>query len=703
MQTKMFSPGKLLAVLIVLLAHGPVLAANNPLNTIPANRFDLKTGEIKTEPCNEGGEDLYSIHNGNYLVFKNYDFDSGVAAFKARVAGAAPGDIEVRLDSQSGPLMGTCHFMGTGGAQNWEDACCGVDNSQAGTRDIYLIFHGDANDTPASLSSFVFLKSVVIDGTNVLVGSADRVDNDDDETESVKSWGMPEIGFADNFKNGSFTNWLSSGMLVAFDEDGENWVKSSGTNLCYAFTPDVYINKTDTGGEWRDMAEAALSADIIVDSKDARPGIGFMSRDGKQSVYAVLNLASNTIEAWRKLSDGSLAEIARHPKITNVADTKWTIQPGARYRLQVDWSPYSDGLICFLRDARGNDITSFRTVIDLPAARRPLLVCAGGDARFGNVRFDPTVDLWDFKWQWKKYPILTPDVCNPAVWKWTDGKYYMMWRKFGKDTYHGIASSTDGVHWTRITDKVLKCTGDMNVLVNPFGDGRVYITPGGANMPWWTSDGSHGFRQWTKTQMTVGDIFGNSRIQEFIDTKQHPQLKPVRFNGGDYRFIAFTENWSDAPQPHTVVLLSNTLTNWVLACPDPVIPPGTNFWGEKGNAVGSALVLPDGNILLADCSCTFDGYTGASEPSNVSVIVDGKQPWKVLKLGTLPNAPVSRESVWYQGPNFGTAFLYEPKNDTLFFYGGFHDYSIGMMRVQNFSQSWMFVKERQKAQLSSNN
>lgn len=144
------------------------------------------------------------------------------------------------------------------------------------------------------------------------------------------------------------------------------------------------------------------------------------------------------------------------------------------------------------------------------------------------------------------------------------------------------------------------------------------------------------------------------------------------------------------PKPHTVVLLSNTLTNWVLADPNPVIPPSDTFWGEKGSAIGSAIVLPDGNILLASCSCTFAGYTGAPEPSNVSAIVDGKEPWKVLKLGTLPDAPVSREHVWYEGPNFGTAFYYEPGNDTLYFYGGFHDYYIGMMRVQHFMQSKLF-------------
>jgi hypothetical protein len=226
--------------------------------------------------------------------------------------------------------------------------------------------------------------------------------------------------------------------------------------------------------------------------------------------------------------------------------------------------------------------------------------------------------------------------------------------------------------------------------VDPFDDGRVYITPGGEGLPWWSSDGTDNYTQWKNTGLTVGNIFGNSRIQEIIDTKKYHQMTPVVYEGADYRFIAFTEDWNRMPKPHTVVLLSNTLTNWVLASPNPVVPPQSNFWGEKGSAIGSAFVLPDGNILLADCACTFAGYTGAPEPSNVSAIVDGKHPWKVLKLGVLPDAPVSRENVWYEGPNFGTAYYYEPETDTLYFYGGFHDYRIGMMRVQNFSRSKLF-------------
>ena len=288
------------------------------------------------------------------------------------------------------------------------------------------------------------------------------------------------------------------------------------------------------------------------------------------------------------------------------------------------------------------------------------------------------------RWEWDKQPILEPDVCNPAVWRGPNGQIYMLWRKFGADTFHGIAKSDDGVHWTRVTDQAIRCTGDMTVLQDPFGDGQWYATPGGPNLPWWSCDGADDFQHWTQTDKTVGDIHGHNRIQEIIDTQRYPQLHPIRFNDHPYRFIAYCEDWVHAPQPHSVVLLSNTLTDWVQPSADPVVPPSADGWGEKGNAIGSAYPLPNGTILLSVCACTNAGYTGAPEPSNVTAIASGTEPWKLLRVSTLPITPVSRENVWYEGPNFGTAFFYDDKNDTLFLYGGFHDYRIGVQRVRHF-------------------
>ena len=665
-----------------------LLAANNPLSPIRADSYDSIHGGAGEEPAGDGGKHLTSFRDGDYVVFRGFDFDSGVAGFSARVAGPYEGTIEIRLDTPTGVLLGLCSFASTGGWKSWKYVSCQVDNSQAGIRDIYLVFHGKSPNALVNLQSFKFIKSLVAQTDKAVPNLAERIDVADNEVQSTNSWGMPEHGFTDDFQDGHLKNWTAAGMVAA--KDGFNqpyFAGSQDTNFNFALAPDAYINKTDTGGEWRSLAEGSIAADMTLDLPASRPGIGFSSKDGKRWIAAVLNSEKNSIEVWRNFGDGTPALLKSYGHSTNAI---WRVLPHVKFHLQLDWSPYSDGLIVFLMDQHSNVLANFRTVVDLPAARHPFMACSGGPARFEHCSFDPTIDGWNFKWQWRKTPVLAPDACNPAVWKGKDGRYYMMWRRFGQDTYHGIAASPDGINWTRLSDKVVKCTGDMNVLVDPFGDGLTYVTPGGNKMAWYASDGSADYTDWKDTGKNLGDIFGNSRIQEIIDTARYPMMKPVRFQGADYRFIGCAENWVNRPQPHTVVLLSNTLTNWVLANPEPLLPPRSDFWGEKGSAIGSALVLPDGNILLASCSCTFAGYTGAPEPSNVSVIVDGKQPWKILKTGILPDAPVSRENVWYQGPNFGTAFYYTPETDTLFYYGGFHDSSVGVMRVENFSKSKIF-------------
>ncbi|MBB5351976.1 hypothetical protein HNR46_002217 [Haloferula luteola] len=658
------------------------MAANNPLSPIRATAYDEKSGDIRTEACVEGGENLASVHNGEWVVYEDFDFDSGVAAFKARFASVREGKIEVRLDQVDGPLLGVAEFDSTGGWQKWDDIAVNVDNSQAGVRDVYLVFRGYTQSALVNLSEFTFLKSTVLE--NRATNMSLRLDEVDDEPQATQSWGVPETGFRDDFTAG-LTHWNVHHMEIR-EAGGTPFMVSSDEELAFAVTPDVYINKTDTGGEWRTLAQATLSVRLMADSEKSRPGFGFASRDGERAVFVTLNPEKNTLEAYRKTQGGELKLIHSHPRKPSEQD--WRLKVGTLYDVRMDWSPYSNGMIVYLRESSGALITSFRTVIDLPAARRPFLISQGGPAKFSQVRFDPTLDHWNFKWEWKKEPILASDVCNPAVWKGTDGSFYMVWRKFGHDTFHGTATSTDGVHWTRLHDELLKCTGDMNVLRDPFGDGHVWITGGSANQPWWRSDESSRFVEWEETGKDLGDIHGNNRIQEFIDTARHPELAPIRLRGKNYRFIGYCENWEDEPKPHTVVLLSNTLTDWVLADPEPILPPRDDFWGEKGNALGSAFVLPDGNILTAICACTFDGYTGASEPSNISAIYDGKEPWKRLRLGTLPDAPVSKEGTWYEGPNFGTAYLYDDQSDTLFFYGGFHDYFVGMMRVRNFLQTY---------------
>lgn len=110
---------------------------------IEAENFYTQSG-IQTETCTEGGEDVGYIENEDYAVYKNIDFGDGAASFKARVSSATNGgNIEIRLDSITGTLVGTCPVAATGDWQTWADATCNV-SGVSGKHDVYLKFTGDS-------------------------------------------------------------------------------------------------------------------------------------------------------------------------------------------------------------------------------------------------------------------------------------------------------------------------------------------------------------------------------------------------------------------------------------------------------------------------------------------------------------------------------------------------------------------------------
>lgn len=101
---------------------------------------------VETERATEGGLALAFIGNGDWVRVKGVAFGAGAASFSARVASAgAGGRIEVRLDSATGPVVGTCTVPGTGGWQTWTTVTCPVSGA-SGTRDLVLRFAGGSGE-----------------------------------------------------------------------------------------------------------------------------------------------------------------------------------------------------------------------------------------------------------------------------------------------------------------------------------------------------------------------------------------------------------------------------------------------------------------------------------------------------------------------------------------------------------------------------
>jgi len=128
----------------------------NPYDQIEAETMAWSQG-IKTEQCGEGGMDVTSIHNGDFIKIKGADFGTGATSFDARVASATSGgSIELRLDSAKGKLAGTLAVSGTGGWQTWTTKSCPVTGA-TGIHDLYLVFTGSGT---AQLFNFNWWKFV---------------------------------------------------------------------------------------------------------------------------------------------------------------------------------------------------------------------------------------------------------------------------------------------------------------------------------------------------------------------------------------------------------------------------------------------------------------------------------------------------------------------------------------------------------------
>jgi arabinoxylan arabinofuranohydrolase len=98
--------------------------------------------DVKTETCQEGGMDVTAIESGDYIKVKGVDFGSGAASLDVRVASAGSGGtIEVRLDGQTGKLVGSCAVSGTGGGQTWATKTCPIDGA-SGVHDLFFVFTG---------------------------------------------------------------------------------------------------------------------------------------------------------------------------------------------------------------------------------------------------------------------------------------------------------------------------------------------------------------------------------------------------------------------------------------------------------------------------------------------------------------------------------------------------------------------------------
>ncbi|MDD4636343.1 MAG: glycoside hydrolase family 43 protein [Bacteroidales bacterium] len=124
----------------------PESASNlNPYNKVEAETIAWEEG-IETAKSSAGTIYVTDIDNGDYIKVRSVDFGKGATKFTASVATASEGgQIEIRLDSKEGALLGTLHVKNTGGTLNWKTVSCKLTKTK-GVHDVFFVFKGTAND-----------------------------------------------------------------------------------------------------------------------------------------------------------------------------------------------------------------------------------------------------------------------------------------------------------------------------------------------------------------------------------------------------------------------------------------------------------------------------------------------------------------------------------------------------------------------------
>jgi glucosylceramidase len=126
-------------------------------NSTPGN---YQTWGLETELTSDtdGGYDVGFASDGNYAVYKNVDFGTGVTSVTARLAcqqnpGNCGGTLEFRLDSNTGTLVASVAIPSTGGFQAWQTTPSAIASGASGVHDLYVVFKAPATGT-ASLGNF---------------------------------------------------------------------------------------------------------------------------------------------------------------------------------------------------------------------------------------------------------------------------------------------------------------------------------------------------------------------------------------------------------------------------------------------------------------------------------------------------------------------------------------------------------------------
>lgn len=116
-----------------------------PYSKIEAEDYSAMNGvQLAITSDKGGGSKVSTTSAGGYIAFNNVSFMNGTASVQVRAAASQDAVIDFRLDSATGPSVGSVHLGSTGGPDTWITKSAAV-QSVSGKHTLYAVFTGSVN------------------------------------------------------------------------------------------------------------------------------------------------------------------------------------------------------------------------------------------------------------------------------------------------------------------------------------------------------------------------------------------------------------------------------------------------------------------------------------------------------------------------------------------------------------------------------
>ena len=105
------------------------------------------TGVVKDMPESTGKRNMYifDLNDNEYIRLRGVDFGKGAKSFAITAAATGSASITLRLDSQEGPVIGTCTITNTGSVDKYRAFTAKVKGA-ADVHDLYICFSNTSGD-----------------------------------------------------------------------------------------------------------------------------------------------------------------------------------------------------------------------------------------------------------------------------------------------------------------------------------------------------------------------------------------------------------------------------------------------------------------------------------------------------------------------------------------------------------------------------